>query len=67
MKHRSFTTSNADRESRKTFKINDLLAKKNKESAEIGQASNGFMTLTFLGYYEKKGTTPFINLSRIHR
>ena len=50
--------SNADREVRRNFKVDDLLEKKKKESTEIAQQLNGFMTLTFLGYYEKKGKHP---------
>ena len=55
MKHRSVITNNEEKVQRKTFKVNDILEKKNKESTECQQSSNGFMTLTFLGYYEKKG------------
>ena len=51
-------SSNADREVRRNFKVDDLLEKKKKESTEIAQQLNGFMTLTFLGYYEKKGKHP---------
>ena len=58
MRHRSILPSNADREVRRNFKVDDLLEKKKKESTEIAQQLNGFMTLTFLGYYEKKGKHP---------
>ena len=58
MRHRSIFPSNADREVRRNFKVDDLLEKKKKESTEIAQQLNGFMTLTFLGYYEKKGKHP---------
>ena len=55
MKHRVIITNNEEKVQRKTFKVDDILEKKNKESTECQQSSNGFMTLTFLGYYEKKG------------
>ena len=56
MKHRSLIGNRGDSELRNKFKLDDMLGKKVKESQELDpQSSNGFMTLTFLGYYEKKG------------
>ena len=52
-------TNNDGKIQRKTFKVDDMLEKKNKDSTEFQQSSNGFMTLTFLGYYEKKGKYKF--------
>ena len=55
MGHRSLITTGEEKVQRKKFKIDDLLEKKTRDSTEGQQSTNGFMTLTFLGYYEKKG------------
>ena len=59
MRHRSLSgncAANGDGKSSKKIGVDDLLARKSKECQELEpQSLNGFMTLTFLGYYEKKG------------
>ena len=64
MQHRSLKRTRQEKEAKKKFKVDDLLGKKSKESLELDpQTSHGFMTLTFLGYYEKKGKQPTLKLT----
>ena len=66
MQHRSLKRTRQEREAKKRFKVDDLLGKKSKESLELEpQTSHGFMTLTFLGYYEKKGKPSYIKINCI--
>ena len=59
MKHRSLKSNASEKQQRKDFKVDHLLDMKKKESEIVQQSTNGFMTMKFLGYYEKKGNTIF--------
>ena len=59
MKHRSLKSNASEKQQRKDFKVDHLLDIKKKESEIVQQSTNGFMTMKFLGYYEKKGNTNF--------
>ena len=55
MIHRSLKANATDKQRRKDFKVDSLLDIKKKESELSQQSTSGFMTIKFLGYYEKKG------------
>ena len=59
MKHRSLKSNASEKQQRKDFKVDHLLDIKKKESEIAQQSTNGFMTMKFLGYYEKKGNSRF--------
>ena len=59
MIHRSLKTNAADKQRRKDFKVDSLLDIKKKESELSQQSTSGFMTIKFLGNYEKKGNYRF--------
>ena len=59
MKHRSLKSNASEKQQRKDFKVDHLLDIKKKESEIAQQSTNGFMTMKFLGYYEKKGNLCF--------
>ena len=56
MRHRSIKANPLEKSQRKDFKVDHLLDMKKKESELAQQSTNGFMTMKFLGYYEKKGS-----------
>ena len=59
MIHRSLKANASDKQRRKDFKVDSLLDIKKKESELSQQSTSGFMTIKFLGYYEKKGNYHF--------
>ena len=59
MIHRSLKANATDKQRRKDFKVDSLLDIKKKESELSQQSTRGFMTIKFLGYYEKKGNSSF--------
>ena len=59
MIHRSLKANATDKQRRKDFKVDNLLDIKKKESELSQQSTSGFMTIKFLGYYEKKGNCYF--------